>query len=125
MVKSIIYTLIAILLSAALFVSTEIYVAKQFGYLYTATKALYEKVENGSATEGDARAVCELWDDKKSKLHIFIPHNDISQIDYCLCEAGAHIRNGENRLALAKLEVVKHLALSLPSSYAVRLENVF
>lgn len=125
MVKSIIYTIVAIALCAAFFIFTEMYVSEQFGYLYSATEILYEKVEEGDATENDANAVRQLWEDKKSKLHIFIPHNDIAQIDHYLSEASGHIRDGENGLALAKLEVVKHMAQSLPSAYSIRLENVF
>ena len=90
-----------------------------------AASALYEKVESGDATEGDAQAVYGLWEQKKSRLHIFIPHNDIAQLDYYLGEAGGHIRNVENKEALAKLEVVKRMAASLPSAYAVKLENIF
>lgn len=125
MVKSIIYTLSAIVLSAAFFIFTEIYVSRQFGYLYGAAEELYDKIETGGATQNDARAVIELWEDKKGKLHIFIPHNDISQIDYYLSEASGFLRDGEDYQALAKIEVVKHLARSLPSSYSIRLENVF
>ncbi len=125
MVKSIIYTLAAIALCAALFIFTEYYVGEQFYSLYSATEILYDKVEEGKATENDAKAVRELWEDKKSRLHIFIPHNDIAQIDFYLSEASGHIREGEDGLALAKLEVVRHMAKSLPSAYSVRLENVF
>ena len=125
MVRSIIYTIVAIALCAAFFIFTEMVVGEQCAYLYSATEILYEKVEEGDATENDANAVRQLWEDKKSKLHIFIPHNDIAQIDHYLSEASGHIRDGENGLALAKLEVVKHMAQSLPSAYSIRLENVF
>ena len=125
MVRSIIYTLAAIALCAGFFIFTEVYVSRQFGYIHGAAEELYSKVEEGDATLSDVQAVGSLWEDKKSKLHIFIPHNDIAQIDYYLSEAGGHIRDGENGLALAKLEVVKHLTQSLPFSYSVRLENVF
>lgn len=125
MVKSIIYTLAAIILCAGFFIFTELYVSRQFEYVSAAADTLYRKVEEGDATVGDAHAVMELWEDKKSKLHVFIPHNDIAQIDYYLTEAGGHIRDGENGLAMAKLNVVIHLAQSLPSAYSVRLENVF
>lgn len=125
MVKSIIYTAAAIALCAALFIFTEHFVKTQFGEVERAASALYEKVESGDATESDAQAVYGLWEQKKSRLHIFIPHNDIAQLDYYLGEAGGHIRNGENKEALAKLEVVKRMAASLPSAYAVKLENIF
>ena len=125
MVKSIIYTLTAIAMCAGLFVFTEKYVGGQFDDLYGAANALYEKTEEGSATENDALAVRALWEDKKSRLHIFIPHNDIAQIDYCLSEARGHLAAGNEELALAKIEMVVRLSRSLPSSYSVRLENVF
>ena len=125
MVKSIIYTLTAIAMCAGLFVFTEKYVGGQFDDLYGAANALYEKTEEGSATENDALAVRALWEDKKSRLHIFIPHNDIAQIDLYLAQADGHIREGDMGLALAKTEVIKRLAQSLPCSYSVKLENVF
>ena len=125
MVKSIIYTLAAIILCAGFFIFTELYVSRQFEYVSAAADTLYRKVEEGDATVGDAHAVMELWEDKKSKLHVFIPHNDIAQIDLYLAQADGHIREGDMGLALAKTEVIKRLAQSLPCSYSVKLENVF
>lgn len=125
MVRSIIYTATAIALCVAFFVFTEIYVGEQFGRLTEAAAELRRKTEEGEASENDALAVQALWDDKKSKLHIFIPHNDIAQIDYCLSEARGHLAAGNAELALAKIETVVRLSRSLPSSYSVRLENVF
>lgn len=125
MVRSIIYTATAIALCVAFFVFTEIYVGEQFGRLTEAATELRRKTEEGEASENDALAVQALWDDKKSKLHIFIPHNDIAQIDYCLSEARGHLAAGNEELALAKIEMVVRLSRSLPSSYSVRLENVF
>lgn len=125
MVKSIIYTLTAIALCATLFVFTEYYLSSQFGIVYDAANALYDKIEGGEATAADAEALRMLWEDKKSKLHIFIPHSDIAQIDLYLAQADGHIREGDMGLALAKTEVIKRLAQSLPCSYSVKLENVF
>ena len=125
MVKSIIYTATAMALCAAFFIFTEIYVGEQFGSLTEAAAELRRKTEEGGASENDALAVQALWEDRKSKLHIFIPHNDIAQIDYCLSEARGHLAAGNEELALAKIETVVRLSRSLPSSYSVRLENVF
>ncbi len=125
MVRSIIYTATAIALCVAFFIFTEIYVGEQFGCLTEAAAELRRKTEEGEASEDDALAVQALWDDKKSKLHIFIPHNDIAQIDYCLSEARGHLAAGNAELALAKIETVVRLSRSLPFSYSVRLENVF
>lgn len=125
MVKSIIYTVAAIALCLGLFIFTEWYVQKQFNEFSTAVDTLYEKVENKTANREDGFAVRTLWNDRKSKLHIFLPHNDISYIDYWLTEACGLIYNKNYELALGKLEVLKEIARSLPDSYSITLENVF
>ena len=66
-----------------------------------------------------------LWDDKKSKLHIFVPHNDISYIDYWLSEACGLLYNGEYELVLGKVEVLKEISKNLPDAYNVKFENIF
>lgn len=125
MVKSIIYTVAAITLCLGLFIFTEWYVKKQFNEFSMAVDTLYEKVENKTANREDGFAVRTLWNDRKSKLHIFLPHNDISYIDYWLTEACGLIYNENYELALGKLEVLKEIARSLPDSYSITLENVF
>lgn len=125
MVKSIIYTVAAIALCIGLFIFTEWYVKKQFNEFSMAVDTLYEKVENKTANREDGFAVRTLWNDRKSKLHIFLPHNDISYIDYWLTEACGLIYNENYELALGKLEVLKEIARSLPDSYSITLENVF
>ena len=125
MVKSVIYTLAAIALSVGLFVFVDIYVNRQFSQFYGALETLYEKTENESATREDGYAVKETWADKKSKLHVFLPHNDISYIDYWLNEACGLIYTENYELALGKLEVLKEIALNLPAAYGVKIENVF
>ena len=73
----------------------------------------------------DGNAVRALWSDKKEKLHIFIPHNDISYIDYWLGECCGLLKNGNYELAIGKIEVLKEIAKNLPDAYTVRLENIF
>lgn len=125
MVRSIIYTLTAIALCAGFFVFTEWYVSKQFEEFYNAVEALYEKVDDETANREDGFAVRTLWNSKKEKLHVFLPHNDISYVDYWLSEACGLIYNGHYELALGKLEVLKEIARNLPDAYRLRLENVF
>lgn len=125
MVKSIIYTLTAIALCCVLFVFTELYLQRQFDDFYLAVDALYDKVETHTANREDAYAVREMWSDKKSRLHVFIPHNDISYVDYWLNEACGFIYTQDYDLALSNLEVLKQIALALPNSYSIKLENVF
>jgi hypothetical protein len=125
MVKSIIYTLVAIILSICFFIFTELYLDKQFDEFYGALDGLYDKVELKTANREDAYAVRSMWQDKKQNLHVFIPHNDISYIDYWLNEACTLIYTQNYELALGKLEVLREIAKNLPSAYSVAFENVF
>lgn len=125
MVKAIIYTIVAILLCVGLFIFTEWYIGKQFDEFSAAVETLYDKVENETANREDGYAVRAMWNDKKSKLQVFIPHNDISYLDYWLSEACGLVYNGEYSLALGKLEVLREIVKNLPNGYVLRLENIF
>lgn len=125
MVKGICYTLAAIAVSLGLFFFSQWYMNKQFEEFSQALDALYTKVEEKTASQEDGYAVKTLWAEKKSKLHIFVPHNDISYIDYWLNEACGLLRKGEYELALGNVEVLKEIAKNLPDAYSIRLENVF
>lgn len=125
MVKSIIYTAVALLLCVALFIGVDIYINNEFEEFHDAVETLYKKVENNTANREDGYAVREMWADKKSKLHIFVPHNDISYLDYWLSEACGLIYCGDYELALGKLEVLKEITENLPGAYSFKLENIF
>lgn len=125
MVRSIIYTAVAVALSVAVFIAVDFYQRRQFGDFYSALDSLYDKVEEKTANREDAYAVKEMWRDKKTKLHLFIPHNDISYVDYWLNEACALIYNKEYDLALGKIEVLKEIAKNTPDAYGISLENIF
>ena len=125
MVRSIVYTLAAILLCAGLFIFTEWYVTSQFDEFSAALDTLYTKIEDGSANREDGFAVRSLWNDKKSRLHIFLPHNDISYVDYWLSEACGLVYSQKYDLALAKIEVLKEVAKNMPGAYTLKLENIF
>ena len=114
MVKSIIYTAVALLLCLGLFIFSEIYINAQFEDFSAALDTLYTKVEDHTANREDGLAVRTLWNDKKSKLQIFLPHNDISYIDYWLSEACGLLYNDCYDLALGKIEVLQEIAKNLP-----------
>ncbi len=125
MVKSVVTTLVAIALCLGFFIFSQVYLDNQFETFHAALETLYDKVENEEATREDAYAVKAMWENKKSKLHIFVPHNDISYLDYWLNEACGLIYNGEYDLALGKVEVLLEITKNLPDAYSVKLENVF
>ncbi len=125
MVKSIIYTLSAIALCFGFFIWSHAYIDRQFSDFHSALGTLYDKIEEESASREDCFAVKDLWASKKSKLHTFIPHNDISYVDYWLNEACALVYKGNYELALGKIEVLLEITDALPDAYSVKLENVF
>ncbi|MDE6442290.1 MAG: DUF4363 family protein [Clostridia bacterium] len=125
MVKSIIYTTVALLACIILFVTVDIYLERQFDEFHGALETLYAKVEDNDANREDGYAIKEMWADKKSKLHVFIPHNDISYVDYWLNEACGLIYKKEYDLALGKLEVLLEISQNLPDAYTLKLENIF
>ena len=125
MVKAISYTLAAIALCVGLFIFSEIYIKTQFTEFADALDTLYTKIEDKTATREDGTAVRTLWNDKKSKLQVLLPHNDISYVDYWLSEACGLLYNGEFELALGKIEVLKEISKNLPDSYRISLENIF
>ena len=65
------------------------------------------------------------WEKRKSRLHIWIPHNDISRIDDYVSETVKFVAEGKYDLALPKLEILLHLTECLPATYRPALENVF
>lgn len=125
MVKAISYTLAAIALCIGLFIFSEIYIKTQFNEFSSALDTLYSKIEDRTATREDGTAVRTLWNDKKSKLQVLLPHNDISYVDYWISEACGLLYNGEYELALGKIEVLKEITKNLPDAYGIRLENIF
>lgn len=125
MVKAISYTLAAIVFCIGIFIFSEWYLKNQFSEFSEALDSLYSKVEDKTATAEDGYAVRAIWSEKKEKLHILIPHNDISYLDYWLSETCGLLYYGKYELALGKVEVMKEIAKNLPDAYHVKLENIF
>lgn len=125
MVKAISYTAVAIALCIGLFIFTQSYLYGQFGEFSSALDALYVKIENKTATAEDGYAVRDVWKEKKSKLNVFIPHNDVSYIDYWLSECCGLLYTENYELALGKVEVLKEITQNLPDAYSIKLENIF
>ena len=125
MVKSVILTAAVLAACITFFVFVENYVGGEFADFYDAVEELYEKTESETATQEDARAVRALWEDKRSKLQVFIPHNDISYIDYWLGEAVSYVETKNYDDALSKIEVLITICEQIPKTYSISFENVF
>ena len=125
MVKSLIaIASAAVLLAGAVFFEW-FFVERQFKSFHDELSALYLKAEDETANGEDAKAVQTSWENKKDKLYVWIPHNDISRIDDYMSETVRLIAEKEYPLALAKLEIIMHLTHCLPDTYKPSLENIF
>lgn len=124
MVKSLsaIGVALLLLLGAALF--EWYFVNDQFEAFGEELHSLYLKTDNETANGEDAKAVQTSWETRKQKLHVWIPHNDISRMDDYMAEAVRLIAEKDYDLALVRLETLLHLTQCLPGTYMPALENI-
>ncbi len=124
MVKSLVSMLCALAVLIAGSIYETRFVEKQFAEFDVVLDELYEKVDSEQAVKDDVLAVQKNWLDKKKVLHIFIPHNDIKEIDLWLSEAVTLVRDKEWNDAISKIEVLKELSEQIPKTFKVSFENV-
>lgn len=124
MVKSLVSMLCALAVLIAGSIYETRFVEKQFAEFDVVLDELYEKVDSEQAVKDDVLAVQKNWLDKKKVLHIFIPHNDIKEIDLWLSEAVTLVRDKEWKDAISKIEVLKELSEQIPKTFKVSFENV-
>ena len=102
----------------------QCYLNNTFKEFESAVEVVYYKTENQTAKKDDILSVQDLWIEKKRTLHIFIPHNDIKEIDLWVSEAVTLIENKKYQDALSKLEVVLEIVEQIPKTYSLKLENI-
>ena len=124
MVKSFISIMVAVLITISLSILEQTYVNKTFKEFKGIMVAVYEKIESDTATKEDVLSAQKYWIAKKEKLHIFIPHNDIKEIDLWLAESTTLVENNKKEDALSKIDVVIELIEQIPKIYSLRLENL-
>ena len=124
MVKALITALcsLAIIISASFL--EQNYLNNTFKEFERAVSITYEKTENHTAVKDDVLSIQNLWVEKKKSLHIFIPHNDIREIDLWVSEAVTLVENKKWEDALSKLEVVLEMIEQIPKTYSLKVENI-
>ncbi len=96
-----------------------------FNDFHDVLSVLYEKVDERTAVQEDVYAVQKNWLEKKERLHAFIPHNDIKEIDLWLAESATLVRDEEWADAISKIEVLKELCEQIPKTFILSWENIF
>ena len=124
MVKSIWYIAVTVLLIAALSTAEFFIVNNTFDTLETAFSEIEVKLENENCTKNDILAVQKLWVKSKETLHIFIPHNEIKEVDLWVSECVYYASKQDHKEAAAKIEVAKELFEQIPKTFLIRIENI-
>ena len=114
---------LAILFGAAAYETS--YIKNTFSTFSVYLKQTEEKLEKEQATPADATALLNFWLNKKRKLHNFIPHNEIKEIDLWLAECVAFTEEKNFEEARTKITVLLELADQIPHTFLLRFENIF
>ena len=124
MVRCIISTLVVFILLVVGSIYETIFTNKQFDDFNQVLNVLYQKIEDENATIDDVYAVQDNWLNKKKSLHVFIPHNEIKEIDLWLSESATLVRDKEWKDAISKVEVLLELTEQIPKTFMISWENV-
>lgn len=125
MVKSVITVIVSALILAGAAIYEQIYVNSAFDRLLEQALIMQGKETNKTATPADAENVRNCWIKEKEKMHAFISHNDIKELDMWLSEGIAFTKSGKYEEAYTKYVVIADLCKSIPKGYLIRFENVF
>ena len=125
MVKSVITVIVSALILAGAAIYEQIYVNSAFDRLFEQALIMQEKEMNKTATPADAENVRNCWIKEKEKMHAFISHNDIKELDMWLSEGIAFTKSGKYEEDYTKYVVIADLCKSIPKGYLIRFENVF
>lgn len=122
-------TIISIFITFALIVTLSVY---EMYYVHTTFRdyteilqSLYHKTELQTATYEDGTSVRAFWEKKKHRLHIWIPHTALQEMDYQMDEALGFLYQQKYEDALPKIEVLLGIADTIPHNYTFGIENIF
>ena len=124
MVKSIISVIVASLILFLASLCEQNYINTTFNELKDSFVVIYNKIESDTAVKEDILSAQKLWISKKEKLHIFISHNEIKEVDLWIAETVTLVENGKKEDALSKIDVVIELMEQIPKSFSFRVENL-
>lgn len=121
-------TIISIIVLSCVLLVGSIYenyfVNSKFNDFHQVLTVLYQKIDEQTATQDDVYAVQKNWLDKKKSLHVFIPHNDIKEVDLWLSESATLVRDKEWQDAISKIEVLIELSEQIPKTFKLSFENI-
>ncbi len=125
MVRSLISALVAIGILLGVSFGEQYLLKKCFGEFKESAVIVYKKIEEETAVKEDVLSLQKQWLQKKETLHLFIPHNDIKEVELWIAEACTLVEYEEFIEALAKIDVVIELSEQIPKMYVFAPQNIF
>ena len=111
-----------ILVAGALYEQTV--VLKQFNEFEATVTDLIKKSEEENITVEEVKNMQKDWRDKKRFLHIFIPHNEIKEVELWISEAISFAEYENYEELTDKLKVLKDLSKEIPKTFLIRPDNI-
>ena len=124
MVKDLISIIVAAAFLTGIAIAEDATIKKSFGEFSTYAQVLYLKEQNESATVDDALILQKNWLKFKSKLHVYIPHNEIKEMDLWVSECVGYTKAKNFKEAKSKLEVIIELTQQIPKTFKFDIENI-
>lgn len=125
MVRCIITIIVSVCLITLGSVFENVYMKKSFSELHNMLDQVGYKIENKSVQTDDILSLQNLWLEKKSKLHAFVPHTELKEVDLWISECVTYVKYKKFEDAGAKIEVVRELTEQIPRNFILQFENLF
>ena len=124
MVKDLISIIVSAAFLTGIAIAEDATIKKSFGEFSTYAQVLYLKEQDESATVDDALILQKNWLKFKSKLHVYIPHNEIKEMDLWVSECVGYTKSKNFKEAKSKLEVIIELTQQIPKTFKFDIENI-
>ena len=124
MVKSIVYILVtaAIILTFSFLEQTTL--KNNFDELSQEISIIKEKADDETLSVIDLTAFQNKWIKSKEVLHVYIPHNEIKELDLWISECLYYAKEKDFTEVKAKAEVITELFEQIPKTFSVKIENL-
>ena len=125
MIRSLIYILVSLAIICGLTFCEQSTLESSFNDLKREVAVIKEKAQNETVDEKDVKKLQDKWIKQKEILHVFIPHNEIKEVDLWLSECLYYSRKNDYAETNAKAEVLSELFEQIPKTFSFRIENLF
>ena len=114
MTKNIWIGAIVLVLVLACGVVEVVVMSAQYKKLYDECEAVLDKCDDQSLTVEEFQAFRKKWEKLRETSEIFLPHNDVYEINLRFAEAQAYVEQGDYKQVEAQLTVALELLSYVP-----------